>query len=156
MRNIDDFLFLSKLSQTVVSRNLVHVTIEPASRISQNLKMSINRLPTVDLQNILSQTQLSKITSSRSAIETHLRTSTKRNHQVHLCLQTYILPLFTSRRLKRQCCTIIMNRNIHEQIQRRRRELQGFDPYFSLISSLLTTQTNLHPSNPTVYFPSAP
>jgi len=121
MRNTDDLLFLHQ------SNLSTPYTLQPRS--SQDLKMSINRLPTIDLQNILIQVSL---LIPRMLHDTHLRTSTKCNHQIHFRFKGNILSLLTCWCLKGQSSVIIMNWDIHKQIQRRRRELRGFDAYFML------------------------
>ena len=99
----------SSKTQTVLS--ISNQTLHPHKFPSQSLKMSINRLPTINLQNILFRSAPNLLPSCRG---THLRTSTKRHHQIHLCFQTDILPLLTRWSFERKGSMVVMNRDIHE------------------------------------------
>lgn len=58
---------------------------------------------------------------------TYLRTSTKSNNQVHLSLQADILPFLTSWRFKRDSEEVIMDGDIHEEVEWGGCELRRFE-----------------------------
>jgi hypothetical protein len=99
----------------------------PSSPRLKYLKMSINRFPTIDIQNILSQISLN---SPLPTNFTYLRTRAKSHHTIHLCSQTNILPLFARRFLKAQTRLVVRaNGDVHEEIQGGGCELWWFDAY---------------------------
>lgn len=97
--------------------------------------MSINRLPTVDIQNILVPRSASTI-FLKPHRKTYLRTSTQRDNHIYLGSQAYILSRFASWSFEAQRCTVLVNGDVHEEIQRRGRELRCVDTYSPILSAL--------------------
>lgn len=108
--------------------------------------MRINGLPTVNAQDILYDhnqhpsllpaisTHHSTQVSGQGIFITHLRTSTKSNNQIDLSLQTNILALLASWRVKTEGSSILVDWNVHEQIERRGSELWCFETYTKDVS----------------------